>query len=169
MGHKKYFYIMKKFRDYAIITLDDDIYYTKSAFESLYNSYLKYPNLISGRRSHYMTYKEDGELKEYKKWKFEQNYTLEPDFNLFLTGSGGIIYPPDILNINENHKFFIKQSLTTDDFTLKYLENLKGIPIKWVFNRNNLGIKLTNLLIGKTLYKINLKNDYNNKFIICLI
>ena len=159
-GHKKYFYIMQKYRDYAIITIDDDIYYANDTFESLYNSYLKYPNLVSGRRSHYMTYNKNGEINSYLEWKMEQKNITKPDFDVFLTGSGGIIYPPDILNINDNLKFLISKTLTTDDFTLKYLETLKGIPIKWIFNNHLLGIKYINEKVGLPLYTINRK--YNN-------
>lgn len=161
-GHKKYFYAMQKYRDYAIITIDDDIYYAPDTFESLYNSYLKYPNLVSGRRSHYMTYNKNGELKRYLKWKLEQNNITKPDFDVFLTGSGGVIYPPDILNINDNLKFLINKTLTTDDFMLKHLETLKGIPIKWIFNKHLLGIKLINKKVGSPLYILNRKNNYNN-------
>ena len=161
-GHKKYFYVMKKYRDYAIITIDDDIYYAPDTFESLYNSYLKYPNLVSGRRSHYMTYNKNGELKRYLKWKNEQKNITKPDFDVFLTGSGGIIYPPDILNINDNLKFLISKSLTTDDIMLKYLETLKGIPIKWIFNKNLLGFKYINKMAGSPLYILNTKKNYNN-------
>ena len=161
-GHKKYFYAMKKFRDYAVITIDDDIYYAPDTFESLYNSYLEYPNLISGRRSHYMTYNKNGELKSYLKWELEQKNITKPDFDVFLTGSGGIIYPPDILNINDNLKLLINKTLTTDDFMLKHLETLKGIPIKWIFNKQLLGIKLINKMVGSPLYILNRKKNYNN-------
>ena len=161
-GHKKYFYAMKKYRDYAIITIDDDIYYAPDTFESLYNSYLKYPNLVSGRRSHHMTYNKNGELKGYLNWKYEQKNITKPNFDLFLTGSGGIIYPPDILNINDNLKFLINKTLTTDDILLKHLETSKGIPIKWISNKHTLGIKLINKTVGSPLYIINKKNNYNN-------
>ena len=36
-SHLKYFYAMKLFKDYAIITLDDDIGYANDTFESLFN------------------------------------------------------------------------------------------------------------------------------------
>jgi hypothetical protein len=45
--HLKYFYAMKLFRDFAIITLDDDIGYTDDTFESLFNAYIDNPNVIS--------------------------------------------------------------------------------------------------------------------------
>jgi hypothetical protein len=139
--HTKYYYAMQKYRDYAIMTIDDDIFYANDTFESLYYSYLENPNIISGRRSHYMTYRINGELERYSKWKCEQNSIKEPDFNNFLTGVGGILYPPDILNINENYLPIINETITTDDITLKYFATQKGIPHKWVENNHFQGIQ----------------------------
>ena len=132
--HKKYYYTMQKYRDYAIITIDDDVYYANDTFESLFNSYLENPNIVLGRRSHYMTYRKSGELQPYLKWKFEHILKKEPDFKIFLTGIGSILYPPDIFNINENCLPFINESMTNDDITLKYFATQKGIPHKWVEN-----------------------------------
>jgi hypothetical protein len=158
--HLKYFYAMKLFRDHAIITLDDDIGYSEDTFESLYNEYIENPNVICGRRSHLMTYENNGELKSYFKWKFEQKIQRNPDFNLILTNVCGSIYPPDILNIKDEFLPIIKETITCDDLTLKYFENLKGIPIKWVYNNNMLGIKRTlPKNNASSLFKINLINN----------
>ena len=60
--HKKYFYTMLKYRDFAIITLDDDVIYSKDTIFTLYKSYIENPNIVSGRRSHLMKYKRNGEI-----------------------------------------------------------------------------------------------------------
>ena len=44
---------MKLFKNYAIITLDDDIGYANNTFETLFNAYIENPNIINGRRSHF--------------------------------------------------------------------------------------------------------------------
>ena len=49
-SHKKYFYVMQKFPYDIIITIDDDIIYEKTTIETLYKSYLKYPNEISAKK-----------------------------------------------------------------------------------------------------------------------
>ena len=158
--HKKYYYAMQLFREYAIITLDDDTFYPPEALESLFNSYLEYPNLISGRRSHYITYRNNGEFKNYYEWEHEQTFTTEPDFNIFLTGNGGIIYPPDILNINEKDLDFIYETITNDDITLKYFSLRKGIPCRWVRNNNINGIKgLMPKISANPLFSINRFNN----------
>ena len=139
--HLKYFYAMKLFRDHAIITLDDDVGYARDTFQSLFNAYIENPNLISGRRSHLMTYKKNGELKSYYRWKHQQKTINESNFNLTLTNVGGSIFPPDILNINNDFLPIINETLTCDDLTLKYFANIKGIPQKWIFNNRVIGIR----------------------------
>ena len=161
--HKKYFYAMKLFREYAIITLDDDMNYDKYVLESLLNSYVENPNIISGRRTHLMSYKKNKELNKYSFWRYEQKLIKKPDFNLFLTGCGGIIYPPDILNINDEILPIINETITNDDFTLKYLEIKKGIPIKWIANKKVTGVQ--RLFSKNSLFSVNkiLNNIYINK------
>ena len=158
--HLKYFYAMKLFRDHAIITLDDDIGYTKDTFESLFNAYIDNPNVISGRRSHLMKFDNNGELKSYFKWLFEQKLYTNPEFNLVLTNVAGSIYPPDILNIKDEFLPIIKETITCDDLTLKYFENIKGIPIKWINNDNMLGYKRRLPKVNSLpLYSINQINN----------
>ena len=43
-AHLKYFYVMQKYRNHPIITVDDDIIYEKTTIESLLKSYFLYPN-----------------------------------------------------------------------------------------------------------------------------
>ena len=164
--HLKYFYAMKLFRDFAIITLDDDIGYTDDTFESLFNAYIDNPNVISGRRTHLMSYDDNGELKSYYKWEHEQKVHINPEFNILITNVGGSIYPPDILNINDEFLPIIKETITCDDLTLKYFENIKGIPIKWIYNQNMLG---TERILPKTkaipLYKINSINPFSYPYL----
>ena len=158
--HKKYFYPMQIFRDYAIITLDDDIGYPNDTFESLVNAYIENPNIISGRRSHLMTYKNNGELKKYLQWKFEQKIINNSDFSILLTGCGGSIFPPDILNINNDYIPIINETLTCDDLTLKYYSIKKGIPMKWIVNNyiNGINRKLPKINSSR-LCIINLVNN----------
>ena len=134
---------MQLYREYAIITLDDDIAYEKDTFESFFNTYIEHPNIISGRRSHKMTFRNNGELNNYFHWKHQQKVKKDPDFDIFLTGRGGILYPPDILNINNDIIPIIKETFTNDDFTLKYISTRKGIPIKWIENNKIDGIPVT--------------------------
>ena len=147
--HKKYYYTMLKYREYAIVTVDDDIIYCKNMLKSLYNSYIDHPNIISGRRGHLMRYKKNGELKKYISWNFSYKRITEGNYDIFFTGIGGVLYPPDILNIDGKNLKIIKETILGDDITLKFLEVNKGIESKWVPNKHPQGLKImTNLVVN---------------------
>ena len=163
--HKKYFYTMIKYRDYAIITLDDDIFYPSDTISSIYECYIKHPNIISGRRSHLINFKKNLEIDEYLKWTIQQNEIKNPDYNLFITTGAGAIYPPDILNIEERYLNLINEVITTDDIILKHFEINKGIEAIWVPNELMLGMEIQNItseVINIPLFNSNiLINDIN--------
>ena len=138
-SHKKYFYTMQKYRNYPIITVDDDIVYENTTIESLLKSYLLYPNYISARRVHKMLFDKKNKLIPYEKWKKEYNKELNPSFYLFATGGAGALYPPNILNINDNLLPEIYKCLNADDVFLKYLEIKKKIKTIYVKNDNPMG------------------------------
>ena len=80
---------------------------------------------------------------------------------MFLTGVGGIFYPLDALNINENSLKIIKEKLTGDDIALQYFEVIKGIEVKWVSNKHLQGLNTTTItnLDHQLLYEINKINN----------
>ena len=159
--HKKYFYVMKKYRDYAIIIIDDDIIYTNDLIETLYNSYLKYPNYIHARRVHKIITNYNNKVLSYNKWL--QNYTFElnPSFYLF-AASGGTLFPPNILNISDENIDEIYKCITADDIYLKYLSRKRNIKILWVPNKFLLGLKQLKYIKNHTLYKRKIEK-LNNK------
>ena len=151
---------MKLFKSYAIITLDDDIGYSNDTFETLFNAYIENPNIINGRRSHLMTYKNNGELNQYNKWVLEQTIINHSDFRILLTNGAGTIFPPDILNINDEFLPIIKETITCDDLTLKHFSNIKGIPHKWIVNNHLMGIPRTlPKSYSRPLWQVNLVNN----------
>ena len=91
----------------------------------------------------------------------------EIDFNNFLIGIGGIIYPPDILNINEGHLNIINEFLIADDFVLKHLQIQKGIEQKLIKSNHPQGLYEKNNSLHKPLFNINkYRNDFYIKKII---
>ena len=168
--HKKYFYVMQKFRDYPIITFDDDIIYENTTIESLINSYIIYPNLISARRVHKMLFKKNNnttkKLLPYRKWIQEYNKELNPSFDLFATNGAGSLFPPNILNITNDLLKEIYKIINADDIYLKYLEIKKGIKTVYVPNNKPMGIQIKNKEYQKTaLYKKNVKKNENDIYI----
>ena len=155
-SHKKYFEVMKKYRDYSIITIDDDIIYTKDLIETLYNSYLKYPNCIHARRVHKIMIK-NNKVLPYNKWLKQYTLELNPSFYLFPTSGGGTLFPPNILNISDDNIDEIYKCLSADDIYLKYLSRKRNIKIVWVPNQFVTGQEqLTDIKTQrKALYNIN--------------
>ena len=158
--HEKYFYAMKSYRDHAVITLDDDSYYNPDTFRLLVNSYINNPNIVSGIRAHYITYKNNGETKKYTLWSHQRTDVIESDFNIFLTGCSGILYPPDIFNIDDSYLPIIEETVTCDDITLKYFEIRKGIPEKWIENKNFLNPSI--IVANDTSQGLNVGNEILN-------
>ena len=164
-SHKKYFYAMKEYRDYAIITIDDDIIYTNDLIESLYNSYIENPNCIHARRVHkIMTI--NNKILPYENWLMEYTFELNPSFDLFATLGGGTLFPPNILNISDENIKEIYKCITSDDIYIKYLSRKNNIKIVWVPNKFPMGLGTINDKKNENtpLFKINVQgkklNDY---------
>lgn len=129
--HKKYYYSMLKYPDDIVITVDDDVAYSKYLVEVLYGSYLKHPHAISALRTHLMKFDSNGELLPYSQWYYQcLNYVDVPLRSLFATGVGGILYPPNLLNEEWKNKEKIKEtSLYADDIWLKTMQVMNNIPV----------------------------------------
>ena len=59
-AHKKYFYVMQKYRDCPIVTVDDDAIYEPYLLQTLINKYKEYPRYVIARRAHLMRYHDNG-------------------------------------------------------------------------------------------------------------
>ena len=164
--HLKYFYAMQKYRDYIVVTVDDDIVYPKDMLESLYNSYKKNPMVVSARRVHRIKKDANGKILPYKKWDYECRTVTSPSLELFATGVGGVLYPPDILKISDENLTDIYNVLTADDIYLKYIENKLNIKVLWVKNRDLMGKEIkTSGVQTNALNKINVIGKKNDDFI----
>ena len=121
--HLKYFYAMQKYRENPVVTIDDDVIYPETMIEEMVNAYKKY-NCIIGRRCfpilnlNYHDWMRKG-LAQFK----------EPTHKNFATGIGGILYPPNCLNLSDNNIEEILKIKYDDDFYLKVLEVRKDLKI----------------------------------------
>lgn len=94
-SYTKLVYALKEYPDDIIITADDDIFYPIDWLEKLYKAYLKSPDQIISHRIHKVKI-EDGKIASYGTWKKNLEYTEASALN-FLTGVGGVLYPPHTL------------------------------------------------------------------------
>ena len=131
--HLKYFYVMTKYKDLPVITVDDDCYYEDILVESLYREHLKFPKSVIAKRVHKITYFTDGVVRPYKEWLFEYNGNSGNGEDLLVTGVGGVLYPPSILKLETSCLDEItKCSLTNDDIWMRKRETELGVPVRWI-------------------------------------
>lgn len=136
--HTKYFYAIDEYPNDIIITVDDDIFYSKKLVETLYKSYLKYPRCVSCMRSHKILF-DGNKIKPYNEWIYEYNGkdATTPSHLFFATGVGGVLYPPKVLpkEIFEISK--LKElSYRQDDVWLKAMEILNNTKVVKASNKD---------------------------------
>lgn len=131
-SYKKIIPALEKFPQNLIITIDDDAIYPNNLVESLYKTYIKFPDCICCYRAHRMKFNRKGKLLSYNKWEMEVS-DLEPSLDIFPTGVGGVLYYPGCFHHDvTNKKLFMKLAPYADDVWLKYMSFLKGIKCKLV-------------------------------------
>lgn len=130
-SYKKIIPALKEFPNDIIITIDDDIYYDLDFIEKLYDSYKKHPNAISALRVHKMKFNEQGGLLSYNEWDSKHSDILdEESMQLFATGAGGILYPPQALSTEVlNESMFMELCPNADDVWLKFMAVLNNTPV----------------------------------------
>lgn len=176
-AHKKYFYALQDYPDDILITVDDDLHYSRYMIERLMNSYRKFPRAVSASRVHLMiaTYNNNKKIiAPYKSWKMEYTkYLHQPSMQLFPTCGAGTLFPPycfknEIFNLTE-----IKSScLDADDVWLKINLTLSNIPVvladihqrlNYIEGTQNVSLYKTNVNENGNDYQLNkLIEKYNN-------
>lgn len=97
-AHTKYYYALQEFSEDIVITVDDDCYYPLDLIENLVNLHNEYANSIIANRVHGMTFNNEGKLGLYENWKHNYKTSNYDEIPLFLTGVGGVLYPPNSFN-----------------------------------------------------------------------
>lgn len=154
---------LKEYGDKVIVTADDDIFYQEDWLERLYSEHKRHGDCVVCHRAHKIAV-EDGKILPYSEWPRSIADASESFLN-FLTGVGGVLYPPGIL-----HKDVLDKSLYTaltpmnDDIWFWAMAVLKGKKIRVVENPAN-ALKYTNpqrekKLSGETtLYSQNISQN----------
>ena len=142
----------KEFKRSIILTADDDIYYPKDWLEKLYLSYIAHPEDIHVHRAHRANLS-----LPYEKWEKHVNEE-SARFDNFLTGVGGVLYPPNCFT-NEvlREDIFLKSAPKADDIWLWIMAVVHNRKIRVVKNhiKTLIAVNLIEQLIGTTLYKEN--------------
>ena len=121
---------LKLHPDDIIVTADDDIYYPKDWLEKLYQSYQKHPAEIHCHRIHKITFDSQRHILPYKEW-IQCYMTDYPAYTNFLTGVGGVLYPPHSLYKDVlKSSLFLKLAPYADDIWFWAMAVMKGTKIR---------------------------------------
>lgn len=126
--HTKYFYSTQKYSDDIVITVDDDIIYSRKLIETLIKSYRVYPKAVSANIVVQFLIN-DGKPISSSEWLQQFKYGLGNEKSVAY-GVGGVLYPPKVLpkeafNIDKIRKL----SLFQDDLWLKAIETKYKIDV----------------------------------------
>ncbi len=167
-SYKKLIPSLKEYPEDIIVIADDDVFYPANWLEKLYKQHLKFPKCVIGHRGHRIKLGADGSPLPYRQWK--KNACLpSPSYSNFMTGCGGILYPPhslykDVCDI----ELFRKLAPYADDIWFWAMTILNNVKVK-----NFCGKMRKILLVNPeremrnteelTLTKLNIEQDGNNK------
>ena len=169
-SHKKYFYAMQEFPDDIIVTVDDDIIYHPHTIQTLYRSYLKFPQAVSTIETTLCLFDDDGELLPYSLWPYPFVKMIgKPTMQLAAIGKGGVLYPPHLLDARVFDKKSMLKLCTSshipsgDDLWLKMHEAFCDTPVvlasKDIMHQDIAETKTSALWITKPVsFKTNLIN-----------
>jgi len=130
-SHLKYFYVMKKYKDLPIITIDDDIVYPVKMFDYMLDEHHKYPNFVLCRSCQQFTYS-NNTINHTKQWLWNPVNNISHINHA--EGYGGILYPPNCLNITDRLIPEIKDTIMSDDIYLSILEIRNRVKVYYLPN-----------------------------------
>lgn len=153
-SYTKVIYAFKELPESIIVTADDDIFYPSTWLKKLYLSYISNPNDIQVHRAHRVDL--DQPYEKWEKGVKEENSS----FTNFLTGVGGVLYPPKCFTKEVlREDIFLKYAPTADDIWLWVMALVHKRKIRIVKNHIKTLI-CTNIftqLLQENLYKENKK------------
>ena len=134
-SYKKLIYSLEDFFDYKIVTCDDDVIYPQYFIAKLYAKYQEYPSSVIAYRCSFIQKNAEKHLAPYISWKALT--CSAPSYNLFPTGVGGILYPPNILNKKVfDKKLFLRLSPSGDDIWFKAMALLNNRKTVMVYEKS---------------------------------
>ena len=160
--HKKYFYALQEYTDDLVVTVDDDLLYSRDMLASLYASYLLYPEAVSTVRAHLMMLDEQNRIMPYNTWIQETDRCIhKPSMQLMATGGAGVLYPPNLFR----KEFFDKGAIMencpwADDLWLKAMQVVSGVSV--VVARPHEQLQYLPGTQEEALHQVNVRQNQND-------
>lgn len=175
-SYKKLVPALTEFPDKIIITIDDDIYYSKNLIKNLYKTYLENTKSVCATAVKVITSDNDGIPIPYNQWKKAIN--TQDNKALFAVGYGGVLYPPSIFDLQYmDEKQFMSLCPTADDiwfFAVRYSSHIPlsvankykvvYYPVNYLYERlhKNTGLTDQNVFEGKNDSQMQAAINYFN-------
>ncbi|RXJ82199.1 class I SAM-dependent methyltransferase [Arcobacter sp. F2176] len=135
-SYKKLIPTLEKYPNDLIITFDDDIIYEKDIIEKLVDAYKKEPMVVHCARGHRIRFDKDNNVRSYNQWE-HCSEVFKEGFEIFPTGAGGILYPPDCFDKEiTNKNIFMTLAPHGDDIWFKAMTLRNGIKSKIISQKN---------------------------------
>lgn len=124
-SHKKYYYAMRHYTNYNIITIDDDIIYPENFVQGLIETHNRHKDAICCNHASKIKIR-NGKIAPYLEWKTED---VQPELESFSTlpiGCAGVLYPAGTfeLSLLLRSDLFMHLCPGADDLWLKCNEVL---------------------------------------------
>lgn len=161
-SHKKYYYVMQKYPNNIIVTIDDDFIYAKKMLSKLLEFHARYPHSVITN----LGLEKNG--TNYHDWKNILFSSYGPTYNVMQLGGSGVLYPPHSMHSDVfNKELILKYCPLSDDIWLNTMTILNNVTIV----KTNYEMYLIPLIFRDNLelYKTNVLRDGNNKQILSLI
>lgn len=134
-SYKKLIPALKEFPEDVIVTVDDDVFYECDLIERLVKAHRENPQDIIAARCHKIKLDEAGTPLPYNSWAWNVQDETASSLN-FLTGVGGVLYPPHSLHSDVmNEKVFKSLAPTADDVWFHFMAVKNGTKIRKVATR----------------------------------
>ena len=161
-SYKKLIFTIDQFPQCLIVTCDDDTIYPKWFLKNLYRSYQQYPDFISAYRCRLMGKINPRQLAPYNDWPFAMD--KRACYELFPTGSGGVLYPPGALNKKISHRIFMQLCPSADDVWFKAMSLLNRTKTVMVKDESTEFLEVTIKESQKNaLWKANTRENKNDE------
>lgn len=160
-SYKKLLPVRQKYPDSHIVTFDDDIIYESWRLKQLAEQSGEYPGSVIGFRGREVSLSDRSGFRPYMEWSLAGEDS-PPDGTL-LTGVGGILYPPGVMDHGILLDIVSAQQLaqTADDIWFWAVALHSDVPVRCLGYQDHVAIRLND--IDNSLQKINCDEGRNDR------
>lgn len=129
---------LKEYPDKCIVTVDDDVYYSSSMLEELYECHKMNKDAICSLHFCIVKLNKEGNIAPYDEWEechvVPENQNIENKL-IFPQGYGGVLYPPHVFDSSVFEMDIAKEMCPTADDVWFYCMGIKnGVQKAYPFN-----------------------------------